>query len=368
VCAHCSHPCLHCEYKYFCPSFLPLFPHHHLTRSFPSLSPLGVQHFSRARLFTMMGLQTHQGSMPGIQLYGSRCIIYTESPLPRPIYLDGLQTRHNNNLARDNFQAWASNKKVLTEETKSPRTASLAKPYTLSTGNTTLPLIQSLATPRKPFMATAGFPDDIPRFVEIEFAAFRHEYINHHLSYRDPSNPAHTARTISFYQHCMQKIRTSILPSPSKRHDSKVDLTLTDDDTEIATTTEGYRFRKVIDPNTHEIIAFVKSEITTLTPELHASPLDIGHESEPEMNRAWFALNEKVHRDYCGDRQHVCKSFLIARQILSQFSPPSYYHSSIHPTKPTQLIQETKTNTISTQTSACSPPTPHTNTAAPPHP
>jgi hypothetical protein len=321
-------------YKYFSWSFLPLFPHH-LTRLVPSQVSLrwafNIFHVL-VYLFTMMGLQTHQGSMPGIQLYGSRCIIYHDSPLPRPIYLDGLQSRHNNNLARDNFQAWASNNKVSTEETKSPRTSSLAKSGTFSAENSRLPLIHSLAKPKKPFMATAGFPDDIPRFVEIEFAAFRHEHINHHLSYRDPSNPAHTARTISFYQHCMQKIRTSTLPSPPKRHDSKVDLTLTDDDTDIATTTEGYRFRKVIDPSTHEIIAFVKSEITTLTPELHASPLDIGHESEPEMNRAWFALNEKVHRDYCGDRQHVCKLFLMARQILPN---PFLLRPSIHPSNQT---------------------------------
>jgi GNAT superfamily N-acetyltransferase len=294
----------------------------------------------------MMGLQTHQGGMPGIQLYGSRCIIYTTTPLPRPLFLDGIHSRNNNTLARDNFQARPTNNKVLTEDTKSPRTSSIARSEAPSTENATLPLVPSLAKPKKPFMATAGFPDDIPRFVEIEFAAFRHELINHHLSYRDPSNPAHTARTVDFYKHCMQNIRTSTLPSAPKRHDSKVDLTLTDDDTETATTTEGYRFRKVIDPNTHEIIAFVKSEITTLTPELHASPLDIGHESEPEMNRAWFALNEKVHRDYCGDRQHVCKLPSLPRQILPNplpFVRPSKHTNSTKTpkTEKQRLIQST---------------------------
>lgn len=260
----------------------------------------------------MMELQAHQheGNMPGMQLYGSRC--YPHSHIPRPIFLDGLNSRHNNNLARDNFQAWASNNKVLNEDTKLTRPSSLAKSDNLSTEHsTTLQPISSLAKPNqpKPFMATAGFPEDIPRFVEIEFAAFQHEYINHHLSYRDPSNPSHTARTIDFYKHCMHNIRTNTLPSPAKPHDSKVDLTLpaADDPENATTTTEGYRFRKMIDPNTREIIAFVKSEITTLTPEVHASPLDVGHESEPEMNRAWFALNEKVHREYCGSRQHVCK-------------------------------------------------------------
>jgi hypothetical protein len=278
----------------------------------------------------MMELQAHQGTMPGIQLYGSRCNNPYTSTIPRPLFLDGLHSRHNNTLARDNFQAWASNNKVLSEDVKLTRTSSLAKPDSFSTEASTLSLIPSLAKP-KPFMATAGFPDDIPRFVEIEFAAFQHEYINHHLSYRDPSNPEHTARTIAFYEHCMQNIRTSTPPSPSKRHDSKVDLTLTaDDDTEHATTTEGYRFRKVIDPITHDIIAFVKSEITTLTPELHATPLDFGHESEPEMNRAWFALNEKVHRDYCGSRQHVCKCLPKSSR---QHSDPTHFtsHPSIHP-------------------------------------
>jgi hypothetical protein len=253
----------------------------------------------------MMELQAHQGNMPRIQPYNSRCYPYT-STIPRPLFLDGLKSRHNNTLARDNFQAWASNNKVFSEDAKLTRTSSLPKSDNFSTEDSTLPLIHSLPKP-KPFMATAGFPDDIPRFVEIEFAAFQQEYVNHQLSYRDPSNPEHTARTIEFYKHCMQNIRTSTLPSPTKRHDSKVDLTLTVDEPEHATTSEGYRFRKVVDPKTQEIIAFVKSEITTLTPELHASPLDVGHESEPEMNRAWFALNEKVHRDYCGSRQHVCE-------------------------------------------------------------
>lgn len=162
----------------------------------------------------------------------------------------------------------------------------------------------------KPFVAAAAFPDDIPRLVEVEFAAFREEYVNHVLSYRDPRNPDHTARTIDFYSHCMQHIRTCALPGqePVKSRimtDSKLDLSL---ETEDSSTVEGYRFRKVIDPKTHEIIAFAKSEITTLTPEDHASPLDIGHETEPQMNRDWFALNEKLHRAYCGLRQHLCES------------------------------------------------------------
>jgi hypothetical protein len=288
----------------------------------------------------MMGLQAQQGTMPGIQLYGSRCNnpYSTTSTISRPLFLDGLHSRQNSTLSRDNSQAWASNNKVLNEDAKLTRTpSSLARQDNFLTEGSTLPPVPSLARP-KPFMATAGFPDDIPRFVEIEFAAFQHEYINHHLSYRDPSNPEHTARTISFYKQCMQNIRSSTSPSPSsKRHDSKVDLTLTDEP-EHATTTEGYLFRKVIDPITHEIIAFVKSEITTLTPELHASPLDIGHESEPEMNRAWFALNEKVHRDYCGDRQHVCKWFMMYPDPIY----PAFHQSAIQTIHQTSQIRKRK--------------------------
>jgi hypothetical protein len=220
--------------------------------------------------------------------------------------MDGLHSRQNSLFTRDTFQAWASGSKEADDSIKPQSSKTTAVDSTAS----------SLTKKKnKPFVAAAAFPDDIASLVEVEFAAFQHETVNHVLSYRDASNPEHTARTVDFYKYCMQHIRTTPLPDPSHhgsakslRSDSKVDLaTITQDETETPAS-EGYRFRKVIDPSTREIIAFCKSEITTLTPADHASPLDAGHESEAQMNRDWFALNEKLHRKYCGMRQHLCTS------------------------------------------------------------
>jgi hypothetical protein len=251
-----------------------------------------------------------QGNMPGIQLYGSRCNPYTFpiTRIPRPQFLDNLHSRQNNTFTRDRFQAWASSNKQFEGSHINNRHGS----NNIIPVDGTSSIAESLAKTGKPFVAAAAFPDDIPRLVEVEFAAFQDEIVNHVLSYRDPSNPEHTARTIDFYKHCMQHIRTSSLPEhlftrTHMRSDSKLDLTLTDRGDK---TIEGYRFRKVIDPKTNEIIAFCKTEITTLTPEDHAGPLDVGHETEPQMNRDWFALNERLHRQYCGLRQHLCTLYL----------------------------------------------------------
>ena len=40
--------------------------------------------------------------------------------------------------------------------------------------------------------------------------------------------------------------------------------------------------------------------------ELH-SPEDIGHQDDPVMNRDWFALNERVRRQFVGVEKHYCK-------------------------------------------------------------
>lgn len=252
-----------------------------------------------------------QGNMPGIQLYGSRCNPYTFpiTRIPRPLFLDNLHSRQNNTFTRERFQAWASGNKQIDNTPINNKHASTSNIMSVDTAASST---TSLAKSGRPFVAAAAFPDDIPRLVEVEFAAFQDELVNHVLSYRDPTNPEHTARTIDFYKHCMQHIRTSTLPEHlfSRTHmrtDSKLDLALTDNNDQGDKAIEGYRFRKVIDPKTNEIIAFCKTEITTLTPEDHASPLDIGHETEPQMNRDWFALNERLHRQYCGLRQHLCK-------------------------------------------------------------
>lgn len=314
----------------------------------------------------MMELQAHhKGNMPGTQLYGSRCNPYTFpiTRIPRPQFLDSLHSRQNNTFTRDRYQAWASANRDVDDSQISNQHGSnkvISKDSTLSC---TEPLIRT----DKPFVAAAAFPDDIPRLVEVEFAAFQDEIVNHVLSYRDPTNPEHTARTIEFYAHCMQHIRNINLPEQlfnrkPMRADSKLDLALT---TQDYTAIEGYRFRKVIDPKTREIIAFCKTEITTLTPEDHASPLDVGHESEPQMNRDWFALNEKLHRTYCGLRQHLCKSKVptpSSHPTNQPQSPKSNLPKPPHQ-RPTHFL-----TFLPFKISACSPPTPPTNTAAPPHP
>lgn len=272
--------------------------------------------------------------MPGLQLYGSRCNPYTFpiTRIPRPMFLDTLHSRQQNNAcSRERLQAaWASSGHKSNAEGKAAQ------------HNQTVQSTPSKQT--KPYVTWAAFPNDIPRLVEIEFAAFQDEIVNHQLSYRDSTNPEHTSRTIDFYKHCMQHMRHNALPGffdavqqedhPPTRTDSKLDLTLpshspVSTNKEIdPNTTQGYRFRKVLDPQTNEIIAFAKSEITALTPEDHASPLDVGHENEPEMNRAWFALNERLHRAYCGQRQHLCK--------LSKTMPTTHKNLPSNNTPPQQ--------------------------------
>jgi hypothetical protein len=290
-----------------------------------------------------------QGNMPGIQLYGSRCNPYTFpiTRIPRPLFLDNLHSRQNSTFTRERFQAWASgNRQIDNPPINNKHATNRIMPADNTVSSTAL-----LAKPGKPFVAAAAFPDDIPRLVEVEFAAFQDEIVNHVLSYRDSTNPEHTARTIDFYKHCMQHIRTSTLPEHlfSRTHmrtDSKLDLALNSINDQGDKTIEGYRFRKVIDPNTNEIIAFCKTEITTLTPEDHASPLDIGHETEPQMNRDWFALNERLHRQYCGLRQHLCK-------LLLPPTPPSKFCVFEKTTCHHETSIKPRPLTIHPQTSAC---------------
>jgi hypothetical protein len=134
----------------------------------------------------MTELQAHQqGNMPGNQLYGSRCNLYTFpiTRIPRPQVLDNLHSRQNNTFTRDRFQAWASVNKHSDDSQMSNKNGS-NKTLSEDTLSSTDPLIKM----NKPFVAAAAFPDDIPRLVEVEFAAFQDETVNHVLSYRDASN------------------------------------------------------------------------------------------------------------------------------------------------------------------------------------
>lgn len=203
--------------------------------------------------------------------------------MPR-LYVEGIQSKFTSGLSR----AQPTSRQQACNDGKSSRTRADAKSNAM------------------PYVTAAALPYDIPRLVDIEFAAFREEIVNHQLSYRDSKNPEHISRTIKFYEHCMGHLRAFNL----ERYLSYQKRGRSNSNTAIfvpKAPSLGYRFRKVTDPQTGDIIAFCKTEMTRLTPQDLASPADAGHEGESEMNRAWFALNEKLHREYNGLRRHCCE-------------------------------------------------------------
>lgn len=150
--------------------------------------------------------------------------------------------------------------------------------------------------------------DDIRRLVDIEFFAFENEKTNHILSYRDHNNPAHFQRAIRSYQSIMSK--ADVLRRRIKANGARYAVRRIDPDTT--------RFRKVTDADSGNIISWAKTEIKTYTPEELESPADCGHETDPQMNRDWFALNEKLRRQYMSTQRH-CYIGMLATQ-------PSYQH------------------------------------------
>ncbi|OQO01009.1 hypothetical protein B0A48_13252 [Cryoendolithus antarcticus] len=235
----------------------------------------------------MLGVQSqHEGSTAGLQVLGSRCYNYSLSPARVP-HIDAAYAKHNHGQYRNRLVSWGAGSAATT---------------------TTTALVKARAPARSqsmPFITAVALPQDLPRLVEIEFAAFREEKANHQLSYRDSKIPEHSARALKFYRHCMTHLRSIDTDyrlsngQHRKRTGSTSDLVVSS-----STFSLGYRFRKVNDPRTGEIIAFAKTEMTVITLEDMQSPLDTGHENEPAMNRAWFALNEKLHREYNGLRRH----------------------------------------------------------------
>lgn len=134
--------------------------------------------------------------------------------------------------------------------------------------------------------------DDIRRLVDIEFLAFEQEKTNHILSYRDYDQPAHFDRAVKSYESAMAKADALVRRLKTQRSwRPRVDIT---------------RFRKVVDADSGEIVSWAKTELKTYSYDELASPADIGHEQDPQMNRDWFALNEQLRRDYMGTKQHMC--------------------------------------------------------------
>lgn len=224
----------------------------------------------------------NQGSTAGLNLFGSQGYHYALPVQHLPQKPESIQWSDAASLRSTDLSSWASSLRQYTNEMRA-----VEQPT------------------RPPMAATTVEPADLARLVDIEFAAFRDEHINHHLSYRDAKDSSHVRRTLRTYRKYMNNLRTvpedvqkssrTSLPQQRSRSDSACERPL------------GFRFRKVESPLGGEIIAFCKSEMTEMTPEDINAPLDAGHEGEPQMNRDWFALNERYHREYCGTRKHCCK-------------------------------------------------------------
>lgn len=137
---------------------------------------------------------------------------------------------------------------------------------------------RSNVTQARSFAVTPAKVQDIRRFVDIEFSAFEDEQVNQVLSYRDYKKPAHFERTVEIYRQAMN-----------------------------VEVTPEVRFKKVIDAEWGETVSFAKIEMKAYTSEELDTPLDIGHEEEPRMNRDWFALNERLRREYMGRSEHRCE-------------------------------------------------------------
>jgi hypothetical protein len=178
---------------------------------------------------------------------------------------------------------------------------------------------------------------DIPRLVEIEFAAFKGEIVNQFLSYRDGNNPEHITRAVRTYKQCLEHPRLDAIPVRLMDQDygsRECKPHPTSSTYKKATRVRRHCFRKIVDFQTAEIIAFVTSGLVEMDTEYDVLPLDFGHQFEPEVNRAWFALNEKIHRSYCGSRPHLCKISLffsgtLTTRSVSRKNTNCYHRSKI---------------------------------------
>jgi len=136
--------------------------------------------------------------------------------------------------------------------------------------------------------------------VDIEFHAFENERTNQVLSYRDYKKPAHFERAVAAYTNAIdsQHGRGSIPKATRRRADSRL---------EPSQPRSRLSLLKVTDTESGEIISFAKTEFKWYTPDELHSPADSGHEDEARMNRDWFALNERLKRDYIGLAEHCCE-------------------------------------------------------------
>lgn len=189
----------------------------------------------------------------------------------------------------------------------STRTTTNMSPMILDT------YVQPESPPSKPasnnsFSVSLARYEDVRRLVDIEFFAFEDEKTNHILSYRDYSQPAHFERAVRSYQ-------TSLSRTDNIRRRRKANAVQPVRRSPLDTIC----FRKVTDTDSGLIISWAKTEIQAYSEDELATPPDSGHEGEALMNRDWFALNEKLRRDYMGTTRHCCKTVSRASDKPSSY-------------------------------------------------
>lgn len=154
----------------------------------------------------------------------------------------------------------------------------------------------------KHFTVVPAKVHDVRRLVDIEFHAFENERTNQVLSYRDYKKPAHFERSVKIYQDAISSDNTPYAVQGHKRRHSGSKVN-SSSQSRLST-----NFRKVVDNESNEIVSFTKYEMKRYSDEELRSRADVGHEGEMKMNRDWFALNERLRRQYIGTAEHCCKS------------------------------------------------------------
>ena len=155
---------------------------------------------------------------------------------------------------------------------------------------------------KRPFAVTPAKPQDVRRLVDIEFHAFENERVNQVLSYRDYKKPAHFERSVKLYKLALHS------GSAADRESGRSTRCRSDSKLERQQPTGRVNFKKIVHKDTNEVISFTKFEFKAYTWEELHSLAESGHEGEPRMNKDWFALNERLRRDYVGVEEHCCKS------------------------------------------------------------
>ncbi|KAK1051752.1 hypothetical protein LTR74_016680 [Friedmanniomyces endolithicus] len=130
------------------------------------------------------------------------------------------------------------------------------------------------------YMIERADSEDARRLVDIEFQAFENERANQQLSFRDYTKPEHFERSVELYTTAINSYPN--IGSPLKRPQAYSRVS----------------FLKVTDTETSYVVSFAKTEFKQYTLQELQSPADTGHAHEPRMNREWFALNERLRREY----------------------------------------------------------------------